>query len=40
MKDFSKIKGEPYINLYSPSNTITMKHQEYLPLVEEFLKRE
>ncbi|MEA3557782.1 MAG: Lrp/AsnC family transcriptional regulator [Candidatus Thermoplasmatota archaeon] len=30
--------GEPHVNLYSPADTITIKHQEYLPLVEQFLK--
>ncbi len=37
MKEFCTWRKEPYINLYSPSNTITIKHQDYLPLVEEFL---
>ncbi len=38
MKKFCEMKADPYINLYSPKGTITIKHQEYLPLVEEFLK--
>ncbi|MFO8051243.1 MAG: Lrp/AsnC family transcriptional regulator [Thermoplasmatota archaeon] len=37
LNQFCELKGEPHINLYSPSDTITIKHQEYLPLVEEFL---
>jgi DNA-binding Lrp family transcriptional regulator len=37
MKKFCVLKDEPTINLYSPAKTITIKHQEYLPLVEEFL---
>jgi DNA-binding Lrp family transcriptional regulator len=37
MKKFCVLKADPYINLYSPKDTITIKHQEYLPLVEEFL---
>ena len=37
IKEFCTWRKEPYINLYSPSNTITIKHQDYLPLVEEFL---
>lgn len=39
MKEFCILRGEPYINLFSPSDTISLKHQEYLPLVEEFLKK-
>ena len=38
MKSFCELKADPYINLFSPKGTITIKHQEYLPLVEEFLK--
>ena len=38
MKKFCELHPDPYINLYSPKGTITIKHQEYLPLVEEFLK--
>lgn len=37
MKHFCELKADPYINLFSPKETITIKHQEYLPLVEEFL---
>jgi len=37
MRGFCDLNGEPFIELFSPSNTYTMKHQEYLPLVEEFL---
>ncbi|HHD16550.1 MAG TPA: hypothetical protein ENK47_07560 [Euryarchaeota archaeon] len=38
LKDFCRIKGEPSINLFSPADTITIKHQEYLPLIEKFLE--
>jgi DNA-binding Lrp family transcriptional regulator len=38
MKKFCELQADPYINLFSPKGTITIKHQEYLPLVEEFLK--
>ncbi|MFW3145887.1 MAG: hypothetical protein ACMUIE_03650 [Thermoplasmatota archaeon] len=38
LNNFCILKDEAKINLYSPSDTITIKHQEYLPLVEEFLK--
>ena len=38
MREFCTLLGEPFINLFSPSRTFTIKHQEYLPLVEEFLK--
>lgn len=38
LKDFCHIKSEPSINLFSPVDTITIKHQEYLPLIEDFLK--
>ncbi|MBN1539138.1 MAG: Lrp/AsnC family transcriptional regulator [Candidatus Thermoplasmatota archaeon] len=38
MKKFCDLHPDPYINLYSPKGTITLKHQEYLPLVEDFLK--
>jgi len=39
MKRFCDMKADPHINLYSPRHTITLKHQEYLPLVEEFLNQ-
>jgi DNA-binding Lrp family transcriptional regulator len=39
MKKFCELKADPYINLFSPRHTITIKHQEYLPLVEEFLNK-
>jgi len=38
MKKFCDLHPDPYINLYSPKGTITIKHQEYLPLVDDFLK--
>jgi DNA-binding Lrp family transcriptional regulator len=38
LKEFCIFRKEPSINLFSPSNTITIKHQEYLPLIEEFLE--
>ncbi|MBN1390293.1 MAG: Lrp/AsnC family transcriptional regulator [Candidatus Thermoplasmatota archaeon] len=38
MKRFCDLHTDPFINLYSPKGTITLKHQEYLPLVEDFLK--
>lgn len=38
INEFCVQNREPHINLYSPSDTITIKHQEYLPLVVEFLK--
>jgi DNA-binding Lrp family transcriptional regulator len=38
MREFCSLIGEPHINLYSPADAFTIKHQEYLPLVEEFLK--
>ena len=37
LKDYCQIKSEPSINLFSPADTITIKHQEYLPLIEKFL---
>ncbi len=37
LKSFCDIRGEPSINLFSPKDTITIKHQEYLPLIEDFL---
>jgi DNA-binding Lrp family transcriptional regulator len=37
MKGHYRIRGEPIISLFSPSDTFTIKHQDYLPLVERFL---
>jgi DNA-binding Lrp family transcriptional regulator len=38
MKGHYRIRGEPSISLFSPSDTFTIKHQDYLPLVERFLQ--
>ncbi|MDG6224702.1 MAG: Lrp/AsnC family transcriptional regulator [Candidatus Thermoplasmatota archaeon] len=37
VKDHFKVRGEPMILLFSPSKTFTIKHQDYLPLIEEYL---
>ncbi len=37
LEEFCNLKHEPSINLFSPGDTITIKHQEYLPLIEKFL---
>ncbi len=37
LKEYCQIRSEPSINLFSPSDTITIKHQEYLPLIKNFL---
>ena len=37
MKSHFRIRGEPSISLFSPADTFTIKHQDYLPLVERFL---
>ncbi len=38
LKEFCELRKEPSINLFSPRDTVTIKHQEYLPLIEKFLE--
>lgn len=37
MNKFCQVRGEPLIRLFSPKDTTTIKHLDYLPLVDEFL---
>ncbi len=37
MNKFCRVRGEPMIRLFSPKDTITFKHLDYLPLVDDFL---
>lgn len=37
VKEHFRIRGEPMIMLFSPSETFTIKHQDYLPLIEDYL---
>jgi DNA-binding Lrp family transcriptional regulator len=39
MTSFCKVRGEPFVRLFSPKDTITFKHLDYLPLVDEFLSQ-
>ena len=39
MRGFCEIINEPHIQLFSPTDTVMIKHQEYLPLVVDFLNQ-